>query len=89
MDGKKSERLGGRISEAFDVKFRLGSPSTLDAFSISRMRRNVKENRCRQGGELDMTETLIIIAVTAASVWIMRIIDGLDTPKTNDRRKRA
>lgn len=36
-----------------------------------------------------MTETLVIIAVTAASLCIMKIIDALDAPKTNDRRKRA
>lgn len=35
-----------------------------------------------------MTETLVIIAVTAASVCIMRIIEELDTPEKN-RRKRA
>ena len=35
-----------------------------------------------------MTETLIIIAVSAASICIMKIIDALDMPQEN-RRKRA
>lgn len=35
-----------------------------------------------------MTEALVIVAVTAASLCIMRIIEALDTPE-KDRRKRA
>lgn len=34
-----------------------------------------------------MTESLIIIAVTAASLCIMRIIEVLDTPEKNRRRR--
>ena len=36
-----------------------------------------------------MTEALVIIGVTIAALNIMKIIDALDAPKTNDRRKRA
>ena len=34
-----------------------------------------------------MTTTLVIIGVTAASVCIMRIIDALDAPEENRRRR--
>lgn len=36
-----------------------------------------------------MTEALVIVAVTAASLCIMRIIEELDTPRKENRRKRA
>lgn len=36
-----------------------------------------------------MTETLVIIGVTAASLCIMRTIEALDTPRKENRRKRA
>ena len=47
---------------------------------------NVKASYCREGGELDMTETLVIIAVTVATLNIMKIIEVLDTPGQNRRQ---
>ena len=65
-----------------------GGPKTFDADIVPRIASNVKDNRARKGGELYMSETLVIIAVWAAGWCIMKINEALDAPE-KDRRKRA
>lgn len=60
--------------------------SPFDASIIQRGRRNVKENRRRKGGEPHMT-TLAIIGVALATLNIMRLIEALDAPERNRRRR--
>ncbi len=65
----------------------IGRPKPFDADIIQRERRNVKENRCRNGGELFMTTTIAILGVTLATLNIMKLIEALDAPNENRRRR--
>lgn len=61
--------------------------SPFDADIIQRERQNVKENRRQKGGESAMTTTLAIIGVTLATLNIMKLIEALDAPERNRRRR--
>lgn len=65
-----------------------GRSETFDAIILQQKRRKVKDNHARKGGELDVTTTLVIVAVMFAAVNIMKIIEALDAPE-KDRRQRA
>lgn len=58
-----------------------------DADSIPDQRRNVKENRRQKGGEFVMTLALIYIGAAASAACIMKIVEALDAPRGNRRRK--
>lgn len=59
----------------------------MDTIIILRERPNVKENRCRKGGEFDMTTLLLYVGAATVAAGFMKFVEALDAPK--NRRERA